>query len=96
MNNREPKGLHVSEVKTFKIIGKYRAKKRDFIVAKEVRALSLEEALDKFYSYIGGNQKLKRMQIRIIKIEELKPENIKNPKLKKIALLSNPVIYIEE
>jgi len=36
------------------------------------------------------------MQIRIIKIEELKPENIKNPKLKKIALLSNPVIYIEE
>lgn len=85
----------MSEVKNFRIEAVYRMAKRVFRVCKEVRALTLEEALDKFFSEIG-RQKLKRTQLRITKIEEIKPEALKNPKLKKLALLENPVIYVED
>ncbi|MHC1564099.1 MAG: eL20 family ribosomal protein [Candidatus Hecatellaceae archaeon] len=45
---------------------------------KEVRALTVEEALEKFYCDAGSNHKLKRCQIKNILVEEIKPEEAKS------------------
>ncbi len=84
-----------NEVKIFRIQGRYRRQKRIFLVSKEVAALNEEEALDKFFSEIGRHG-IKRIQVEILKIEEISPEEIKNAKLKKLFLSENPVILVKD
>ena len=81
------------EVKNYRILGRYRRLKRYFQISKEIRALNVEEALEKFFSEIGS-WGLKRTQIEIIKIEEISPEEMKNQKLKKIAIAENPALWV--
>ncbi len=61
---------------------------------KDVRAVDRDKALEKFYSILGS-QNLKRSQIKIVSIEEIPPEEIKDRRLQKIALSDNPAIYVE-
>ncbi|MHA1616525.1 MAG: hypothetical protein ACTSX9_04375 [Candidatus Njordarchaeales archaeon] len=81
------------EIKTYKITARYRKLKRYFYVSKEVRAISLEKALEKFFSEVGS-QGLKRLQLEIVKIKEVQPEEMKNLKLRKIALADKPAIWV--
>ena len=58
-----------SEIKTFIIEGYFvkTLNKYDFI--KKIRALKEEHALEKIYSEIGSNHKVKRRNIKILSIK---------------------------
>jgi large subunit ribosomal protein LX len=75
----------LSEVKTLRIKGEVKLGFRLVPFVKEVRALSREEALEKVYNEIGGRNKLKRKQLKILAVEEIKPEEIKDPQLRALA-----------
>jgi len=68
----------LSEVKTFRVSGWVSQGFRALKLFKEVRALTVEEALEKFYCDAGSNHKLKRCQIKNILVEEIKPEEAKS------------------
>ncbi len=53
---------------------------------KEVRALKPEDARETVYMELGSKHRAKRFQIRILKIEEVPPEEIENPLIKKLTL----------
>jgi large subunit ribosomal protein LX len=53
---------------------------------KEIRALRQEEALDRLYKEIGSKHKAKRFQIKILKVEEIKPEEVTDLTVKKLTL----------
>jgi large subunit ribosomal protein LX len=61
-------------VKTFKIIGLIKKKPISLTFEKEVKAVKIDDALEKIYSELGSKHKAKRYDIKIIKIEELKQE----------------------
>ena len=84
----------MTEIKTYRIKGRYRRAKRYFYVSKEIRALSLEKALEKFFSETGS-QGIKRLEIEIIEIKEIPPIEIKNAKLRKIALAKDLSLFIK-
>ena len=75
----------MSEVKTFRVVCKAKVGFRVLTFSKEVRGLSLEEALEKVYSDIGSRNKLKRNEIKIVKVEEINPAEAKNPLIRMIA-----------
>ncbi len=77
----------MSEVKIYRIKGYAKFGFRMLEVVKEVRALTREEALEKFYSEVGSNHKLKRRQIRNIVIEEIKPEEVRSQTMKMLLEL---------
>jgi len=45
---------------------------------KEVRALNEKQALEKVYSILGSNHKLKRHHIQVERVYEIKPEEATN------------------
>jgi len=53
---------------------------------KEIRALRQEEAVDRVYKEIGSKHRAKRFQIKILKVEEIKPEEATEPTVKKLTL----------
>ena len=59
----------MSEVRTFRITGKMRLQFEWARFTKEIRALKEEHALEKLYSLLGSNHKVKRNMIVIEKIE---------------------------
>ncbi|MCD6409357.1 MAG: 50S ribosomal protein L18a [Candidatus Verstraetearchaeota archaeon] len=59
----------MSEVKTFRISGKMRLSIDWVPFSKEIRALKEEHALEKLYSLLGSNHKVRRNLIVIEKIE---------------------------
>lgn len=57
---------------------------------KEIRALTPENAKEKVYTDLGSKHRAKRFQIRILKVEEIPPEDIENPLLRKLTLGDKP------
>jgi len=53
---------------------------------KEVRALKPENAKEKIYMEFGSKHRAKRFQIKIFKIEEVPPEEIESPLIKRLTL----------
>jgi large subunit ribosomal protein LX len=45
-----------------------------------------EHAKEKVYAELGSKHRVKRCHIKITNIEEVSPENIENPLLKKLAM----------
>ncbi len=52
---------------------------------KEIVALKSEHAVEKVYAELGSRHRVKRFHIRIVKVEEVKPEEIESPLLKKLV-----------
>ncbi|MEM1644678.1 MAG: 50S ribosomal protein L18Ae [Ignisphaera sp.] len=84
------------EVKVFKITGfmlighdKYPQWVK---FTKEIRALKLEHALEKLYSELGSKHKLKRANIKIVDVAEIKPEEAKNKFIRDLNKLTYVVI----
>ncbi|MGP3667864.1 MAG: 50S ribosomal protein L18Ae [Candidatus Bathyarchaeota archaeon] len=75
----------MSEVKTFRVVCKAKVNFKVLFFSKEVRGLSLKEALEKVYSDIGSKNKLKRNEIKIVKVEEINPAEARNPLIRMIA-----------
>jgi len=79
----------MSEVKTYRVVGlalfghdKY-PEWRKFSV--EVRALSEGQALEYVYSVMGGRHKIKRPNIKILRVEEIKPEEARNRFIRELS-----------
>ncbi|MEM3507210.1 MAG: 50S ribosomal protein L18Ae [Candidatus Bathyarchaeia archaeon] len=66
--------MAVQSVKTFRISGLIKKKPISLTFEKEVKAIKIDDALEKIYSELGSKHKAKRYDIKIIKIEELKQE----------------------
>jgi len=76
----------MSEVKVFRVIGEIRKPNFQTDFRKEVRALKPEDAVEKVYMDLGSRHRVKRFQIKIVKVEEISPEEIESPLVKKLAL----------
>ncbi|MEM3061321.1 MAG: 50S ribosomal protein L18Ae [Candidatus Bathyarchaeia archaeon] len=72
---KEVSHMEEQNVKTFKINGIIKKKPTSLHFEKEVKAVKIDDALEKIYSELGSRHKAKRYEIKIIKIEELKQES---------------------
>ena len=76
----------MSEVKVFRVTGEIRKPNFRTDFRKEVRALKPEDAVEKIYMELGSKHRVKRFQIKIVKVEEISPEEIESPLVKKLTL----------
>jgi len=76
----------MSEVKVFRVTGEIRKPNLRTDFRKEVRALKPEDAVEKIYMELGSKHRVKRFQIKIVKVEEISPEEIESPLVKKLTL----------
>jgi large subunit ribosomal protein LX len=56
--------------------------KTDF--RKEIRALKPEEAVEKVYTEIGSKHRAKRVQIKVLKVEEIGLDDVSDPTIRKL------------
>jgi len=75
----------MSEVKVFRVSGKIRKPNFQTEFRKEVRALKPEDAIEKVYMLLGSKHRVKRFQMIISKVEEIKLEEIKDIIVKKLT-----------
>jgi len=76
----------MSDVKVFRVSGQIAKPNWKTSFEKEVTALKPEDAVETVYTDLGSKHRAKRFQIRIRTVEEIKPEDIKDPVLKKFVL----------
>lgn len=76
----------MSEVKVFRVTGKIVKPNLRTTFKKEVRALKADNAKEKIYKELGSKHRAKRFQIKIFRIEEVSPEEIESPFIKKLTL----------
>jgi len=76
----------MSEVKVFRVMGEIRKPNFQTDFRKEVRALKPEEAVERIYMELGSKHRAKRFQIKIMKVEEISPEEIESPLVRKLTL----------
>ena len=76
----------MSEVKVFRVTGEIKKPNFHTNFRKEIRALKPEDAVETVYKEIGSKHRAKRFQIKIVKVEEISPEEIENPDIKKLTL----------
>jgi len=76
----------MSEIKVFRITGEIIKPNFRTSFRKEARALKPEEAVETIYKEMGSKHRAKRFQIKIIKVEEIKPEEIESPYIRRLTL----------
>lgn len=76
----------MSDVKIFRVSGQIAKPNWKTSFEKEVRALKSEDAVETMYTDLGSKHRAKRFQIKIETVEEIKPEDIKDPVLRKMVL----------
>jgi large subunit ribosomal protein LX len=74
----------VTEVKVFRVVGKITKPNYKADFRKEIRALKPEEAVEKVYNEIGSNHRAKRVQIKVLKVEEIGLEDVSDPTIRKL------------
>jgi large subunit ribosomal protein LX len=72
-------------MKVFKVTGEIRKPKLKTPFAKEIIAEKSEHAVERVYAEIGSKHRVKRCHMKIFKVEEVTPEEIDNPILKKLV-----------
>ena len=75
----------MSEIKVFRVTGKIRKPNFQTEFKKEIRALKPEDAIEKLYMLLGSKHRVKRFQMKIFKVEEIKPEEIEDILVKKMT-----------
>ena len=73
-------------MKVFRVTGEIRKPNLRTPFAKEVLADTPEHAVEKVYAEIGSRHRVKRFYMKILKVEEVSPEAIENPILKKMVV----------
>jgi len=68
--------------KIFRVKGWFQQRWQRCTFAKELCALSEQQAIERIYSEVGSKHKVKRNLIRIEEIKEIKPEEIKDPRVR--------------
>jgi large subunit ribosomal protein LX len=72
-------------MKVFRVTGEIRKPNLKTSFAKEVIALKPEHAIEKVYTELGSKHRVKRFHIKILSVDEVQPQDIKNPTLKKLV-----------
>ena len=72
-------------MKVFKVTGKILKPNLKTPFAKEIVAEKPEHAMEKVYAEIGSKHRVKRCHIKITNVEEVPPDQIENPLLKKLV-----------
>ena len=72
-------------MKVFRVTGEICKPNLKTVFAKEVIADKSEHAVEKVYTEIGSRHRVKRCHMKIGKVEEVAPEKIANPILKKLV-----------
>ena len=73
-------------VRNFRIEGLIRKPNWRTRFKKEVRAVRPEDAVEKVLMELGSKHRVKRCHIKILKVVEVRPEELEDPVLRKIAL----------
>lgn len=74
------------EVKVYLIKGVFERNGKREEFRKEYRAVKKEDALELVYSEIGSKHRVKRNKIWIESVEEIRPEEARDPVVKKLSL----------
>jgi large subunit ribosomal protein LX len=72
-------------LKVFRVTGEISKPNLQTSFSKEVIAAKPEHAIEKVYAEIGSKHRVKRFHIKISNVEEVSPDEIENPILKRIA-----------
>jgi large subunit ribosomal protein LX len=73
-------------MKVFRVTGEIRKPNLKTSFRKEIVAEKSEHAVEKVYAELGSKHRVKRVHIKIAGVEEVKPEEIENPLLKKMVI----------
>ena len=73
-------------MKVFRVTGEIRKPKLETSFKKEVLATKPEHAVERVYAELGSKHRVKRFHIKIVKVEEVPPEEIENPLLRKMVI----------
>ncbi|MFQ6094938.1 MAG: 50S ribosomal protein L18Ae [Candidatus Bathyarchaeia archaeon] len=76
----------MGEVKVYRVIGRITKPNLKTSFQKELRAVKPEDAIEEVYKIIGSKHRVKRFHIRIDRVEEVKPEEIKDPIVRALTL----------
>lgn len=72
------------KLKVFRVTGEVHKPNLDTSFKQEIVADKSEHAVEKVYAELGSRHRVKRYQVKIIKVEEIPTEEIVNPILKKM------------
>jgi large subunit ribosomal protein LX len=72
-------------LKVFRVTGEILKPNLKTSFRKEVIAAKSEHAVEKVYAELGSKHRVKRFHIRITNVEEVPPEQIENPLLKRMV-----------
>jgi large subunit ribosomal protein LX len=72
-------------LKVFRVTGEILKPNLKTAFKKEILAAKAEHAVEKVYAELGSKHRVKRFHIRITSVEEVPPEQIENPLLKKMV-----------
>jgi len=75
----------MNKMKVFRVTGEINKPNLKTSFAKEVIVDKPAHAVEKVYAEIGSKHRVKRFHIKISNVEEVPPEEIENPILKKIV-----------
>ena len=72
-------------LKVFRVTGEISKPNLKTSFRKEIVAAKPEHAVEKVYAELGSRHRVKRFHIKIANVEEVAPEQIENPLLKKLV-----------
>ncbi|MHA2142433.1 MAG: 50S ribosomal protein L18Ae [Candidatus Thorarchaeota archaeon] len=75
--------------KVWRAKGEYRKLKRKFTFSKEMIALKEAHVRERLYSELGSRHRVKRRDITISEITEIKPEEATNAELRRLLGLES-------
>jgi large subunit ribosomal protein LX len=76
----------MKKLKVFRVTGEIFKPNLKTSFRKEIMAEKPEHAEEKVYAELGSKHRVKRHHIKITSVEEVAPENIENPLLKKLVM----------
>lgn len=76
----------MSEVKVFRVMGEIQKPNLKTPFRKEVIAVKPEHAVEKVYTELGSRHRVKRFHIKISKVEEVAPQDIEDPLIRKMVI----------
>lgn len=72
-------------MKVFRVTGEIKKPNLKTTFKKEIIAVKAEHAIEKVYTELGSRHRVKRFHIKIASVEEILPDQIEDPTLKKLV-----------
>ena len=72
-------------MKVFRVTGEIKKPNLKTTFKKEIIAVKAEHAVEKVYTELGSRHRVKRFHIKIASVEEVPPDQIEDPTLKKLV-----------